>query len=279
MMRLAGRHALVTGGGSGIGAAIARALAAEKARVTLVGRRQEALDAIATELRSSRAKSRGARPDLSGERPSTTLGTSEVGVFAADITDPAQVAAAMQAARSANGPIDILINNAGAAESAPFHKLTLDAWRQALAVNLDALFLVTQAALPDLRAAEHGRVVTIASTAGLKGYGYTAPYVAAKHGAIGFTRALAAEFARTNLTVNAVCPGFTETEIVERSVETIKAKSGRTADEARAELARFNPQGRLIQPQEVADAVLWLCLPSSQSVTGQAIVVAGGEVT
>ena len=253
-MRLAGKHALVTGGGSGIGAAIARALAEEGARLTLIGRRPEALDCTASQIR-------------------------EACPVAADVTDPDQVEAAIARARSQNGPIDILVNNAGAAESAPFGKLTVEAWRQTMAVNLDALFLVTQLALPDLKAAAHGRIVTIASTAGLKGYAYTAPYVAAKHGAIGFTRALAAEFAKTSLTVNAVCPGFTETEIVARSVETIIAKSGRTADEARAELARFNPQGRMVQPREVADTVLWLCLPSSQSITGQAIVVAGGEVT
>lgn len=259
MTRLSGRHALVTGGGSGIGAAIARTLAGEGAKVTLVGRRLEPLEATAAELRR--------------------LQTREVASVAADVTDPQQVAAAIASARAFHGPIDILVNNAGAAHSAPFHTLTLGQWRQSIAINLDALFLMTQAALPDLRAAEHGRIVTVASTAGLKGYGYIAPYVAAKHGAIGFTRALAAEFAKSTLTVNAVCPGFTDTDIVARSVETIMARSGRTEKEARAELARFNPQGRLIEPEEVAQAVLWLCLPSSRSVTGQAIVVAGGEVT
>lgn len=258
-MRLVGRHALVTGGGTGIGAAVAGALAAEGARLTLVGRRIEVVNDTATKLRS--------------------LETNGVSCFAADVTDPDQVREAFAHARAAHGPIDILVNNAGAAESAPFAKLDLEAWRRAMAINLDALFLVTQAALPNLLESGTGRIVTIASTAGLKGYAYTAPYVAAKHGAIGFTRALAAEFARTDLTVNAVCPGFTETEIVARSVETIAAKTGRSAEEARAGLARFNPQGRLIDPQEVADTVVWLCLPSSRSITGQAIVVAGGEVT
>ena len=257
-MRLAGRHALVTGGGTGIGAAIATALAAECALLTLLGRRASPLEKAAEAIRSSRA---------------------QAVAVAADVTNPDQVAAALAQARAAHGPVDILVNNAGAAESAPFAKLTPEQWRRAMAVNLDALFLVTQAALPDLLASEAGRVVTVASTAGLKGYAYTAPYVAAKHGAIGLTRALAAEFARTSLTVNAVCPGFTDTDIVARSVQTITAKTGRSAEEARADLARFNPQGRLIDPQEVAEAVVWLCLPSSRSVTGQAIAVAGGEVT
>jgi NAD(P)-dependent dehydrogenase (short-subunit alcohol dehydrogenase family) len=251
-MRLAGRHALVTGGGTGIGAAIARALAAEGAKLTLVGRRREPLEVLAAELGGVAA--------------------------AADVTDAESVAAALASARAVHGSLDILVNNAGAAESAPFAKLTLEAWRRAISVNLDALFLTTQAALPDLLASDRGRVITIASTAGLKGYAYTAPYVAAKHGAIGFTRALAAEFAKTNLTFNAVCPGFTDTEILARSVETIMAKTGRSADEARADLARFNPQGRLIAPDDVAEAVIWLCLPSGRSVTGQSIAVAGGEV-
>ena len=253
-MRLTGHHAIVTGGGTGIGAAIARAFAAEGAKLTLVGRREEPLRLTAAQLGS----------------PAT--------VAAADVTDREQVEAAFASAREANGPITILVNNAGAAESAPFAKVTPEAWRRTLAVNLDALLHCCQAALPDLLAAPAGRIVTVASTAGLKGYAYTAPYVAAKHGAVGLTRALAAEFARTSLTVNAVCPGFTDTEMVAGAVAKIEAKTGRSEAEARAELSKFNPQGRLVAAEEVAAAVLWLCLPESGSINGQAIAVAGGEV-
>jgi NAD(P)-dependent dehydrogenase (short-subunit alcohol dehydrogenase family) len=252
-MRLEGLHAVVTGSGSGIGAAIAQALASEGARLTLVGRRREALDATAATL------------------PGAC-------VAQADVTDRAAVDAAFASARAAHGPISILVNNAGIAPSAPFAKVTAEAWRQTMAVNLDALFHCCQAALPDLLAARSGRIVTVASTAGVKGYGYTAPYVASKHGAIGLMRALATEFAHTGLTANAVCPGFTDTDIVGDAIANIQAKTGRSADEARAQLTRFNPQGRLIDPAEVAEAALWLCLPASRSVTGQAIMVAGGEV-
>ena len=253
-MRLAGQHALITGGGTGIGAAIARALGAEGAKLTLVGRRREKLEEVAA-------------------------GDFDALVAPCNVTDRKAVDACFALAREAQGPITILVNNAGAAESAPFGKISPEAWRAALAVNLDAVFSCCQAALADLLAANNGRIVTIASTAGLKGYAYTAAYAAAKHGAVGLTRALAAEFAQTNLTVNAVCPGFTDTDLVQEAVARIRGKTGRSEEETRAELARFNPQGRLVTPGEVANAVLWLCLPDSRSVTGQALVVAGGEVT
>jgi NAD(P)-dependent dehydrogenase (short-subunit alcohol dehydrogenase family) len=277
-MRLHGAHAIVTGGGTGIGSAVARALAAEGAKLTLVGRRRETLEAVANHIRSSRAKSRGAGTE-SELRPSTSLGTNdEVHCATADVTEDSEVNQAFASAREANGPITILVNNAGAVESAPFRRITAEAWRRTMAVNLDALLHCCQAALPDLLEAASGRIVTIASTAGLKGYAYTAPYVAAKHGAVGLTRALAAEFAKTNLTVNAVCPGFTDTGLVAEAVEKIRSKTGRGEEEARAELARFNPQQRLVAPEEVANAVLWLCLPESAAINGQAIAVAGGEV-
>lgn len=251
-MKLRGQHALVTGGGTGIGAAIARALAAEGAAITLVGRRQETLEVACV----------------------------GIGFFqVADVTDRAQVDRAVAGARDVQGPISILVNNAGAAQSAAFAKVSVAEWRAMMAVNLDGMFNCCQSALLDLLAAPNGRIVTVASTAGLKGYAYTAAYAAAKHGAVGLTRALAAEFATTNLTVNAVCPGFTDTDLVTEAVERIRDKTGRSEAEARAELARFNPQGRLVTPAEVAAAVLWLALPESQAMTGQAIAVAGGEVT
>jgi len=227
---LAGRHALVTGGGTGIGAAVAEALAAEGAKLTLVGRRREPLEEVA--------------------------GTLGAAVATADVTDRMQVDRAFAAAREANGPVDILVNNAGVAVGVPFAKVTETLWRQLLAVNLDGMFHCCQAALPDLLAAEAGRIVTIASMAGLHGFAYASPYIAAKHGAVGLTRALAAEFAGTNLRVNAVCPGFVDTDMTVRSVETIVARTGRAEQEARAELARLNPSGRLIAAHEVARAVL-----------------------
>jgi NAD(P)-dependent dehydrogenase (short-subunit alcohol dehydrogenase family) len=252
-MRLAGIHAVVTGGGTGIGAAIARALAAEGAALTLVGRRAEPIELLAGELGGIAA--------------------------AADVTDRAAVEAAFERGRAAHGPIRILVNNAGQAASGPFAKVAFDQWRATMAVNLDALFHCCQAALDDLLSADWARIVTVASTAGRKGYAYTAPYVAAKHGAVGLTRALAAEYARTGLMVNAVCPGFTDTGIVADSARRIAERTGRSLEEARGELAGFNPQARLVTAEEVAQAVLWLCLPSSRSITGQAIMVAGGEVT
>jgi NAD(P)-dependent dehydrogenase (short-subunit alcohol dehydrogenase family) len=249
----AARHALITGGGTGIGAAIARALAGSGCRVSLMGRRTGPLDAVAATLPGA-------------------------AVTPGDVTNRSSVEAALAAARATHGPIDILVCNAGAAVTARFEKLDFSLWREMMAVNLDALHHCTTAALPDLKASQAGRLVVVASTAGLKPYAYAAAYCAAKHGAIGLVRALALELARTRMTVNAVCPGFTETEISAEALRNIMAKTGRSEAEARAELAKFNPQGRLISPAEVADTVAWLCAVESGAINGQAIAVAGGEV-
>lgn len=245
-MRLLGQHAVVTGGGTGIGAAIARALAAEGARLTLIGRRREPLEEVGG-------------------------GDFDALVAPADVTNREQVEGAFALARATQGPITILVNNAGAAQGAPFAKVTEKLWRDMLAVNLDGMFHCCQAALPDLLAAEAGRIVTIASMAGLHGFAYAAPYIAAKHGAVGLTRALAAEYAKTSLTANAVCPGFVDTDMTVESVANIQAKTGRSEAEARAELAALNPSGRLIAPEEVAAAVLDLILSSRN---GEAVEIA-----
>jgi NAD(P)-dependent dehydrogenase (short-subunit alcohol dehydrogenase family) len=247
---LAGKRALVTGGGSGIGAAIARALDRAGAEVFLLGRRPAPLLAVLAGL---------ARP---GE------------ALAADVTDPAS----LEAAFTQLDGLDILINCAGAAESAPFERTDAALLERMLEVNLVGAFEVTRRLLPKLRAAAAGRIVNIASTAALKGYAYVSAYVAAKHGLLGLTRALAVELGSTRITVNAVCPGFTETDLLERSIATIRTATGLSATEARARLAGANPQQRLIAPDEVGHAVLWLCSDAARGVTGQAIVVAGGEV-
>jgi NAD(P)-dependent dehydrogenase (short-subunit alcohol dehydrogenase family) len=239
-------HAVVTGGGSGIGAAVARRLLAEGARVTLMGRSLERLQAQQAVL-------------------------GGVAVQACDVGDEASVAAAFAAV----GSVDILVNNAGQVETAPLAKTSLELWQRLLNVNLTGTFLCSRAVLPAMLARRQGRIVNVASTAALKGYAYVAAYCAAKHGVLGLTRAMALEVAAKGVTVNAVCPGYTETDIVASAIDNIVAKTGRTASEARAELAKANPQGRLIQPEEVADTVAWLC--GSAGVNGQAIAVCGGE--
>jgi len=253
---LEGRHALVTGGARGIGLACARALQQRGAALTLLGRDQAALDqAVAT------------------------LGQQGVvRAVVADIADESSVRAAFEQAAQDGGTIDILVNNAGQAVSQRFERTDAALWQSMLAVNLTGTYHCTQAVLPSMMAGGWGRIINIASTAGLIGYPYVTAYCAAKHGVVGLTRALALEVARKGITVNAVCPGFTETDIVRDAVNNIVSKTGRTVDAARDELAARNPQGRLVQPEEVAETVAWLALPSSSSINGQSIAVDGGEV-
>ena len=253
---LAGRHALVTGGARGIGLASARALLQRGARVTLLGRDGAALDAAADEL--------------------ARLG--QVQAVSADIADEASVRAAFAQAEAEFGPVLVLVNNAGQAVSQRFDRTDAALWNQMLAVNLTGTFHCIQAALPGMLQEQWGRVINVASTAGLIGYGYVSAYCAAKHGVIGLTRSLALETAQKGVTVNAVCPGYTETDIVRGAVANIVEKTGMTPEAARLKLAERNPQGRLVQPDEVAETVAWLALPASASINGQAIAVDGGEV-
>lgn len=253
-MSLTGHHAVVTGAGSGIGRATAERLAEAGCQVTLIGRHVARLNETADRI-----------GDLA---------------FAAtaDVTDPDMLAAAIEVGRDRFGPIDILVNNAGAATSAPFLKTDADDLRAMLALNLEAPAEAARLVLPGMLTRRWGRIVNVASTAGLKGYPYVSAYVAAKHGLVGLTRAMALEVAAKGVTVNAVCPGFTETELVAKSIESIIAKTGRSEEEARAALAASNPQGRLITPDEVATTIVWLCGDGASGVNGAAVPVAGGEL-
>ena len=253
------QHVLVTGAGQGIGEAIARQLLTQGARVTVLGRSPLAADRLRT---------------LAG----STDAAARLQAVAADVAEPAAVAQAFAQARAGFGVIDTLVNNAGQAESLPFAKMDMALWHQMLAVNLTGTMVCTQAALPGMLGAGWGRIINVASTAAQRGYAYVSAYCAAKHGVLGLTRALALELATKGITVNAVCPGYTETDLLKDSIANIVAKTGRSEAEARAQLAAGNPQKRLVRPEEVASAVLWLCEGSAAAVTGQDISVSGGEV-
>jgi 3-hydroxybutyrate dehydrogenase len=245
-------HALVTGGGRGIGRAIAASLAQAGSTVTILGRNRAVLDDV------------------------VAAGDAHFAI-AADVSDQAALNGAIAQA-AARQPIDILVANAGAAESAPFIKSDAALFQRMMDVNFMGVVYAAQAVLPAMKQRGKGRIVAVSSTAGLKGYAYVSAYSAAKHAVIGLVRSLALEVARNGITVNAVCPGFTETDLLAGSIDNIMSKTGRTREQSVAELAKHNPQGRLVTPQEVADAVLWLCGEGAGSITGQSIAVAGGEV-
>lgn len=249
MSALAGRRAVITGGGTGIGLACARRLAAEGVETVLMGRDLDRLREAAGGIEAASA-------------------------IRCDVTDDDSVKAAFKAA----GAVDILVNNAGIVSAAAFHRTPMADWQRIQAVNVEGLVRCSQAVVGSMMRADYGRIINIASIAGLRGGAYVAPYVASKHAVVGLTKSLSLEYAQTRMTVNAVCPGYVETEIVENSIANIMEKTGRTRDQALAELTKTNPQGCLIQVEEVAEAVAWLCSPLSGSVSGQAIAISGGAV-
>ncbi len=253
MAQLSGRHALVTGGGRGIGRAVAAALTAAGATVTVLGRQQAALD-------------------------DAVAAGHAAGVIVADVTDPAAIEAGVKAAEAARGPFDILVANAGAAETAPFGKTGAEQFRRLFELNVLGIVNCAQVLLPGMVARKFGRIVAVASTAGLKGYGYVSAYVASKHAVVGLVRSLAIETAKSGVTVNAVCPSFTDTDLVRESVAAITRKTGRSEQDVLAQYVKDVPMARLIKPEEVAAAVVYLCSVDAGAVTGTAMTVAGGEV-
>jgi NAD(P)-dependent dehydrogenase (short-subunit alcohol dehydrogenase family) len=247
---LDGCHALITGGGTGIGAAAARHLAGEGAKLSLLGRRIEPLQAVVKGLGGTAIR--------------------------CDVTDPERIRAAFDEARAANGPIDCLIVNAGIAESAPFHKMTRGSWDRIVATNLTAAFDCAQAALGDLLKSDNGRLVFVASVASLRGVPYAAHYAASKHGLLGLMRSLAAEYAKTSLTVNAVCPGYVDTPMTDQSVARVSEITGRSADDSRSIITNMNASGRLVDPGAIGNVIAMLCLPLSRDINGAAITLDGG---
>ena len=254
---LDGQHAVVTGGSRGIGAAIASSLARRGARVTILSRSGDALEARAAALRSKHV--------------------TDVRAIACDVTNAAAVETAFRTAAAALGPVNILVNNAGAAEGTKFTNMTRALWDEMIAVNLTATFTCTLQVIPAMLQAKSGRVVNMASTAGLRGVKAMSAYCAAKHGVVGFTRSLALETAKHGVTVNAVCPGYVDTEMTDRGVAALVRALHKSPEEARALMVGTIPRGRLTTASEVAAAVVWLCAPEAAAVTGITLPVSGGE--
>lgn len=248
-MSISGKKVLITGGGTGVGADMALAFAEKGANVFISGRTKASLDKVAAKHKSIQA-------------------------VVTDVTDENSVKALFDQI----GPMDIVVANAGAAESAPIVKTDLDSWNRMIAVNLTGVFLTLKEGLVRMQGKDWGRLISVASTAGLKGYAYVAPYAAAKHGVVGLTKSMALEVAKKGITVNAICPGFLNTKMTDRSIETIVEKTGMKEDDARATIAKNNPQGRLIEPSEVSATALWLCGEGSDGINGQAISISGGEI-
>ncbi len=246
---LQGRHALITGGGTGIGAAAAEQLHGAGAKLSLLGRRLDPLNAVANPLGGS--------------------------AIQCDVTDADRIRAAFDEARAANGPIDLLVVNAGIAESAPFHKMTRESWNRIIGVNLTAAFECAQAAIGDLLKSDNGRIVFVASVASLRGVPYAAHYAASKHGLLGLMRSLATEYAKTNLTVNAVCPGYVDTPMTDQSVARVSQITGRSEEDSRSAITNMNASGRLVDPQAIGNVIAMLCLPLSRDISGAAITIDG----
>jgi NAD(P)-dependent dehydrogenase (short-subunit alcohol dehydrogenase family) len=247
---LEGRHALITGGGTGIGAATAAALHSAGARVSLLGRRLEPLQSVAQHVGGAAVR--------------------------CDVTDPRSIGEAFAEARSAHGPVSLLVVNAGIAESAPFHRMSRESWDRIIAVNLTGAFDTVQAGLPDLLGAKNSRVVFVASVASLRGVPYAAHYAASKHGLLGLMRSMAAEYAKSNMTVNAVCPGYVDTPMTDQSIARVSQLTGRGEEQSREAITSMNASGRLVDPDAIANVILTLCLPLSRDINGAAVTIDGG---